>query len=281
MQPRYAFYFADLLIIFLILTLNVVVFILVLRELTCGRNKNLGKSSDRDKKEAITRSIRAIAMCSILGLTWIFGFLSIVENSASSLTFQVLFCLFNSLQGLFIFLLFCVRQEEVRNAWKEWFTFGKFVKYGNFYSTSSHDGHSRGTDWANTCSTGVGNAVASNPSESFELISKSQNKTSSGQVKMLNGQEKTGKAPENVEPLPKSGDKITNGGWTAPQSAESVESPPDQPSNEQDAQYAKPQVFKLWIATQIGIESTFSLGHGPFYNANRKEEKGTEEGSRN
>ena len=202
MQPQYAFYFADLLIIFLILAFNVVMFILILQKLTCGRNKDLVRSSDRDKKQSITRAINAIAICAILGLTWVFGFLTIVENRASSLAFQVLFCLFNSLQGLFIFVLFCVRPEEVRSVWKEWLACGKSAKYDGFLS-SSHDGHSRGTDKANSRSTGTGNVVASNPPESIQLISTSQNKTSNGQDKTINGQEKTVKTQENMELLPK------------------------------------------------------------------------------
>ena len=186
MQPKYAFYFADLLIIFLILAFNIVIFTLALRKLTCGRNK------DSNRKEgAITHAIRAIAMCAILGLTWVFGFLTIVENRESNLTFQVLFCIFNSLQGMFIFVLFCARQEEARNIWKDWLA-GKFEKYGRFYSTSNYqDGHSRVTDMANTQSAAAGNAVvAYNPPEDV-VISKSQEKTSSGQVKIMNGQEKT------------------------------------------------------------------------------------------
>ena len=66
------------------------------------------------------------------------------------------------------------------------------------------------------------------------------------------------------------------------QSVEIVESSPDESSNEQDAQYAKPQVFKLCIATQIGIDSTFSLGRErPFDNVCQKEEEeeGRKEGS--
>ena len=231
MQPQYAFYFADLLIIFLILAFNVVMFILILQKLTCGRNKNLSRSSDRDKKQSITRAINAIAICAVLGLTWVFGFLTIVENRASSLVFQVLFCLFNSLQGLFIFVLFCVRPEEVRKVWKEWLACGKSGKYGGVYSTT--DGHSRGTDMGNTRSTGTGNVVASNPPESVQLISKSQNKTSNGQDKTTNGQEHTAKPPENVELLSKSEEKATSGEKTSElQPPKGVESPPDDPSLE-------------------------------------------------
>ena len=237
MQPQYAFYFADLLIIFLILAINVVMFILILQKLTCGRNKKLARASDRDKKQSITRAINAIAISAVLGLTWVFGFLTIVENRGSSLVFQVLFCLFNSLQGLFIFVLFCLRLEEVRNVWKEWLACGKSDNGGVHASTG---GHSRGTDVGNTRSTGVSNEVASNPPERIELISKFQDKTSNGKNKTTNGQETSingrntttsgqeniPKQPEN-ELLSKSEEEAANGEKTLePQQSEGVESPP-------------------------------------------------------
>ena len=228
MQPRYAFYFADLLIIFLILAFNVVMFILILQKLTCGRNKNLVRSSDRDKKQSITRAINAIAICAVLGLTWVFGFLTIVENRTSSLAFQVLFCLFNSLQGLFIFVLFCVRPEEVRHVWKKWLACGKSGRYGGVHSST--DGHSRGTNMGNTHSTGTSSVVASNPPESVQLISKSQNKTSNGQDKTTNGPENTAKPAENVELLSRSEEKGASGEKTSEsQPVEAVKSSPDDP----------------------------------------------------
>ena len=136
MQPNYAFYFADLLLIFIILAINMIIFVMLVYKLTCGRKKVGQTISDKEAgKQAITRAVNAIAISLLLGLTWIFGFLTIIDNRQSSLAFQVLFCLFNSLQGFFLFLLFCVRSEEVRNVWKGWFAFGKSRK--SDFSTSA------------------------------------------------------------------------------------------------------------------------------------------------
>ena len=46
----------------------------------------------------------------ILGLTWVFGLLAV--NSAT-IVFQYLFTVFNSFQGLFIFLINCAFNSEV------------------------------------------------------------------------------------------------------------------------------------------------------------------------
>src|SRR6218665_2062431 len=53
-----------------------------------------------------------------LGLTWLFCLLS-VDGSVIAMNF--LFCIFNSLQGFFIFLFLNVREKPVRKAWKTFF----------------------------------------------------------------------------------------------------------------------------------------------------------------
>ncbi|XP_071959935.1 uncharacterized protein [Antedon mediterranea] len=106
-----------ILIIGILLLFNVVVFILVMRTLTCGRK--IAKTVDQTKREIVMKRLQnAIAVSVLLGLTWVFGFLAIDADSTSRDAFQLLFCIFNSLQGLFIFLLFCVRQKDIRDAWK-------------------------------------------------------------------------------------------------------------------------------------------------------------------
>ena len=57
----------------------------------------------------------ACALLCLLGLTYIFAFLSI---GAASAVFQYIFSLSNTLQGFFIFLFHCCLKVEVRQAWK-------------------------------------------------------------------------------------------------------------------------------------------------------------------
>lgn len=116
MKVGYAFYFANLLIILLLLVFNFIIFTLVLQKLTCRRTSS---NKTADKTVIFNRAVNALAISGLLGLTWVFGFFTIFNEY--NLVFQVLFAVCNSFQGLFIFMLFCVRQKEVRDSWKKCF----------------------------------------------------------------------------------------------------------------------------------------------------------------
>lgn len=95
----------------LVLIHNIIIFMLVFRNLM---NANLagtvhGKKTDMDLLKE--RLQNALTMTILMGLTWSFGFLMIGHTK---FIFQLLFCLFNSFQGLLVFVLFCWRQEDVR-----------------------------------------------------------------------------------------------------------------------------------------------------------------------
>lgn len=55
--------------------------------------------------------IGAIALLCLLGLTWAFGLMYVNE---STVVMAYLFTVFNSLQGMFIFIFHCVLQKKVR-----------------------------------------------------------------------------------------------------------------------------------------------------------------------
>ncbi|XP_072050197.1 uncharacterized protein [Amphiura filiformis] len=112
------FYFGQLLLIGLILLFNLIIFVMVNYKLTCGRRKSSVRTEKERRKETIKRLQNAIIISILLGLTWVSAFFTIIEGA--NFVFQVIFCVLNSLQGFFIFLLFCVRQNEVRRAWKAW-----------------------------------------------------------------------------------------------------------------------------------------------------------------
>ncbi|XP_038077173.1 uncharacterized protein LOC119745021 [Patiria miniata] len=113
LKPGAAFYYGQLLIIGIILLFNVVVFVLVLRKLTCSASKVKDASGGNSKRAKVVKRLQNMASVSVLlGLTWVFGLLSIFKASSSA--FQWIFAVVNFLQGLLIFLLFVVRQEKVR-----------------------------------------------------------------------------------------------------------------------------------------------------------------------
>lgn len=56
--------------------------------------------------------IGAIALLCLLGLTWAFGLMYVNE---STVVMAYLFTIFNSLQGMFIFIFHCVLQKKVQS----------------------------------------------------------------------------------------------------------------------------------------------------------------------
>ena len=66
-------------------------------------------TSSIQKVSGYQQARRALAIMVLLGLTWLFGILAIGD---AKLAFQYLFCIFNTLQGFFVFILFCILPTE-------------------------------------------------------------------------------------------------------------------------------------------------------------------------
>ncbi|XP_070555708.1 adhesion G protein-coupled receptor E5-like [Ptychodera flava] len=95
-------------VIFVIVA-NAVILILVLRVFM-----TLKANADKTDIQRLRVGIRAIVMLQpLLGLTWLFGAFAINENTV---IFQYLFIICNALQGVFIFVLHCAMNEEVKQA---------------------------------------------------------------------------------------------------------------------------------------------------------------------
>ena len=63
----------------------------------------------------------AFACATLLGITWVLGLLAIGEITY---TFQLLFTIFNSLQGFFIFVFYTLMNKDVSKEWKKFFKIG-------------------------------------------------------------------------------------------------------------------------------------------------------------
>lgn len=105
------FYIGVVQFIAVMLVFNLVMFVLIIKQITC--RPQLKK--DDPRKENIKRIQNAISILMLLGLAWLFGFFAI---GGAQFIFNLLFLICNSLQGLFIFLLFCVRNQEVQMEWR-------------------------------------------------------------------------------------------------------------------------------------------------------------------
>ena len=102
------FYVGIVVPVALVVIKNFIILALTLHGITKNRIK-------KDQKGEVMTSIRITFACSVLlGTAWVFGIFA-VGNLRN--VFQWLFCIFNSLQGLFIFVFHTVRNLEARKQW--------------------------------------------------------------------------------------------------------------------------------------------------------------------
>ena len=109
----WTFYFGVLLPVVIIMVINIIILIIVIYKIQNSMKQKLSEKQPIDR--AITL-LRIVVACSVLlGLTWLFGVLAVGSMSE---TFQYLFCIFNSLQGFFIFFFYTLTNKDVKNEWK-------------------------------------------------------------------------------------------------------------------------------------------------------------------
>ena len=114
-----SFYFAVLLPVCLILAINFVVLARVMISLHKEKKENVSMSvspSKRRKGKSQTRI--ATTFATLLGLTWSFAALFLIDNNIAKEIFQTLFSISNSLQGFLLFIFYTFLNEEVRKEWK-------------------------------------------------------------------------------------------------------------------------------------------------------------------
>ncbi|XP_032906759.1 adhesion G protein-coupled receptor E3-like [Amblyraja radiata] len=97
----------------------------LLRKHFASRNKEVSKL-----KETRTLTLKAAARMLVLGSTWILGIFQVDE---STMVLSHLFTVINSLQGLFVFLIYCVFNRQVVTECRKWLT----RKHKSFTTESS------------------------------------------------------------------------------------------------------------------------------------------------
>nr|XP_032823761.1 adhesion G-protein coupled receptor D1 [Petromyzon marinus] len=96
-----------------VIAVNIVILVTVTRIITRISAENYRMHGDLN---SFRLTVKAVAvLLPILGISWLFGVLAVNE---STVLFQYLFAIFNSLQGGFIFLFHCLLNSEVRAAFK-------------------------------------------------------------------------------------------------------------------------------------------------------------------
>ena len=129
--------------IFAVLLFNLIIYIIVIVVLIKHSRNKLGKAmgNKKQRKSNIRLAINLLGVMILFGLTWVLGAFTI---SAASLTFQILFAVFNSLQGFFIFIFFCVLSSEVRQLWLETVSCGRYVTSKPSSYSGAKKGYSTG-----------------------------------------------------------------------------------------------------------------------------------------
>ncbi|KAK0069950.1 signaling mucin MSB2 [Biomphalaria pfeifferi] len=95
--------------VILILLVNAAVLIAIIK--TVQSTHSMLDKTHAERTMSAARTI--VVLTPMFGLTWVFGFVSLVLDLV---VIQYLFVLLNTLQGLFIFLFYCLRQRQVIQA---------------------------------------------------------------------------------------------------------------------------------------------------------------------
>ncbi|XP_070799311.1 adhesion G-protein coupled receptor G2 [Pituophis catenifer annectens] len=146
-----------------IFLLNISMFIVVLIQL-CRIKKKKQLGTQRKTSIQDLRSVAGLTF--LLGITWGFAFFA---WDPVNLIFMYLFAVFNTLQGFFIFVFYCIAKENVRKQWRRYLCCGKYRLAEN-------------SDWSRTATNGLRkqniNQGVSNSSHSLQFNSNSTNSTS-------------------------------------------------------------------------------------------------------
>ncbi|XP_067947583.1 adhesion G-protein coupled receptor G4-like [Watersipora subatra] len=142
----YPFYGAVLAPVGLVLIANTVAFILVVKQLrrVARRRGSTYSESHLEKKRNMSMQLRgAVAVFILLGLTWIMAAFTAIENNV---VFSYLFTIFNSLQGFFLFIFYCVLKRDAQLSWMR--VCPCFDYTGDYQSSTSnkHNGVSQTTN---------------------------------------------------------------------------------------------------------------------------------------
>ncbi|XP_052833922.1 adhesion G-protein coupled receptor G6 isoform X1 [Octopus bimaculoides] len=102
-----AFYAALLAPVVIILFFNLVIFVCVMWRVNSMRND---KQAEHKTKKV--RVFGILGLCVLLGFPWILAFFAFGEAAEA---FQFLFAIFNTLQGMFIFMCYCIYKKDTRD----------------------------------------------------------------------------------------------------------------------------------------------------------------------
>ncbi|XP_036098162.1 adhesion G-protein coupled receptor G7 [Molossus molossus] len=95
-----------------ILISNVVIFIIITVRVLWKNDQNLTSTK---KISSLKKVFSSLSIAAVFGITWLLGYFMLIDNDKIRIIFSYIFCLFNTTQGLQIFILHTVRTKIFQN----------------------------------------------------------------------------------------------------------------------------------------------------------------------
>lgn len=126
-----AFWGAFLAPLLAVLVLNAVLFVCNTVVLIQNVRRRASTKTESVNLKAIVRmGVGVFGIMCLFGLTWLFAILTFSTPGLRD-TFQLLFTIFNSFQGAFIFFITCVLSSEAREGWKRLINYRKILPFSD------------------------------------------------------------------------------------------------------------------------------------------------------
>ncbi|XP_052015075.1 adhesion G-protein coupled receptor G7 [Apodemus sylvaticus] len=92
----------------IILITNIAIFVIITVKVLWKNNQNLTSTK---KVSSLKKVLSTLSIAVVFGVTWIFAYAMLINNDDIRIVFSYIFCLFNTTQGLQIFILYTVRTK--------------------------------------------------------------------------------------------------------------------------------------------------------------------------
>ncbi|XP_053872384.1 adhesion G-protein coupled receptor G7 [Malaclemys terrapin pileata] len=111
---------AFLLVVAVILLFNIIIFVKITVFVMWKENTNL---TSNKKKSFTTKIFGTLSIAVVLGITWVLGYMMLINQEATNIVFSILFCIFNATQGLQICILYTFRSPIFKKKVTELFSY--------------------------------------------------------------------------------------------------------------------------------------------------------------
>lgn len=130
-------------------TVFVIIFVSLLRKIMSKRMKEVKKDSQDSRKKLYKQFNIAVALSVLFGLGWGIGLAATQQSFTNVVVPDILSALFvclTAFHGLFIFIMYCLQNDKVRNLWKVWFNKAVGKKRSKDIRMSTFKKHQRESD---------------------------------------------------------------------------------------------------------------------------------------